>query len=570
MDLKDRKINAKFNVLAIICIILFCFAVSPVSLQNDTFYTIKIGEYITQNGIDMQDHFSWHKDLAYTYPHWAYDTGIYLIYHLGEITQIPNGGMLFVYISTVILACVLGIVIYLTTKKISKDNLISFLFTLLAMYLLKDFIAARAQLVTFILFVLTILFIEKFLESNKKRYLVYLVLIAIIIANVHVAVWPFFFVLFMPYIGEYIIACIIESNIIYKIKLYISKKKIDILEKKSLKEKNEDAKKIIEQKIVESQKEFELKKQEEEKKLEKAKQRRENPYKISVKKNKAVKWIILVMVMCVFTGLLTPLKDTPYTYLIKTMQGNTTKSISEHQPLTLFNNINMMLSFALVIGILIFTKLKVSLKDLFMVGGLMFLTFMSRRQASIFVLMVIPIFAKWIAELFETYDKGGTKKFAQLMQTWAGKIVTVLIIIICCLAIWAPKKNEKFVDDTKYPVEASNWILNNLDVENIRIYNEYNYGSYLLFKGIPVFIDSRADLYAPEFNKTEEKEGRDIFSDYINISSINLYYEDKFEEYDITHVVVLKKSKLNMFLSRNKDYKELYKDDRFVIYERNI
>ena len=159
MDLKDRKINAKFNVLAIICIILFCFAVSPVSLQNDTFYTIKIGEYITQNGIDMQDHFSWHKDLAYTYPHWAYDTGIYLIYHLGEITQIPNGGMLFVYISTVILACVLGIVIYLTTKKISKDNLISFLFTLVAMYLLKDFIAARAQLVTFILFVLTILFI---------------------------------------------------------------------------------------------------------------------------------------------------------------------------------------------------------------------------------------------------------------------------------------------------------------------------------------------------------------------------------------------------------------------------
>ena len=92
----------------------------------------------------------------------------------------------------------------------------------------------------------------------------------------------------------------------------------------------------------------------------------------------------------------------------------------------------------------------------------------------------------------------------------------------------------------------------------------------MLFKGIPVFIDSRADLYTPEFNKTEEKEGRDIFSDYINISSINLYYEDKFEEYDITHVVVLKRSKLNMFLSRNKDYKELYKDDRFVIYERNI
>ena len=37
-----------------------------------------------------------------------------------------------------------------------------------------------------------------------------------------------------------------------------------------------------------------------------------------------------------------------------------------------------------------------------------------------------------------------------------------------------------------------------------------------------MFIDSRADLYAPEFNKKgfPDGEGKDIFSDYINISSI--------------------------------------------------
>lgn len=34
----------------------------------------------------------------------------------------------------------------------------------------------------------------------------------------------------------------------------------------------------------------------------------------------------------------------------------------------------------------------------------------------------------------------------------------------------------------------------------MKIYNEYNYGSYLLFRGIPVFVDSRADLYTPQFN----------------------------------------------------------------------
>ena len=567
---EEKKINIKFNILAIICIILFCFAIAPITLQNDTYYTIKIGELITQNGIDMQDHFSWHEDLPYTYPHWAYDTGIYLIYHLGEITGIANGGMLFIYISTVVLACILGIVIYITNLKISKNNLISFIFTMVAMYLLKDFIAARAQLLTFILFMLTILFIEIFLKNNKKRYLLFLIIISIIIANVHSAVWPFFFVLFMPYVAEYLIASILELNIVSRVILGLKDVKVKKLEKELVKVKNENKKKLIEEKILNAQKDLKLQQEKEEKIIKASKEKREKPYKIEIKKNSAVKWLILVMLICAITGLLTPLGDTPYTYLIKTMQGNTTNSISEHQPLTLYNNKYMMIFFTLVIGILTFTKTKVTLKDLFMVVGLMYLSFMARRQTSLFILIVAPIFAKWIANIFDKYDKDGTKEFVKLVQTWIGKIITLLIVIVCCLAIWIPKKDNKFIDNTKYPVDASNWILENLNLEDIRLYNEYNYGSYLLFKGIPVFIDSRADLYAPEFNKTEEKKGRDIFSDYINTSAINNYYENKFEEYDITHVIVVKNAKLNMFLSRNAEYKELYQDDYFIIYERNV
>ena len=78
------------------------------------------------------------------------------------------------------------------------------------------------------------------------------------------------------------------------------------------------------------------------------------------------------------------------------------------------------------------------------------------------------------------------------------------------------------------------------------------------------FVKEQAN-YAPEFNK-----GEDIFSDFINISNINLYYEDKFEEYGITHVIVFKKAKLNLFLSRDNNYKQLYSDANFVLYERNI
>ena len=114
----NAKVKTVFSILAIISIILFCFSISPVTLQNDTFYTIKVGEHIVQNGIDMQDPFSWHEGLAYTYPHWLYDVGMYLIYQVG--------GMVGIYLSTVILACILGIVIYLINCKLSKNQLVSF------------------------------------------------------------------------------------------------------------------------------------------------------------------------------------------------------------------------------------------------------------------------------------------------------------------------------------------------------------------------------------------------------------------------------------------------------------
>ena len=54
--------------------------------------------------------------------------------------------------------------------------------------------------------------------------------------------------------------------------------------------------------------------------------------------------------------------------------------------------------------------------------------------------------------------------------------------------------DDSFVDESSYPVQACDYILENIDLENARFYNEYNYGSYMLFRGIPVFIDSRADL----------------------------------------------------------------------------
>lgn len=557
----DKKTKIKFNVLAIFVIVLFCFALTPKTLQNDTYYTIAIGEYIMENGIDMQDPFSWHEDLPYTYPHWLYDVGTYLVFEAGEAIGI--GGFTAIYIATVILAITLGIVVYYAMNKICKNQLVSFFITLGVMYLLKSFICARAQLVTYILFVLTILFIEQFIETKKKRYIVYLIIIPIIIANVHCAVWPFYFILYLPYIAEYIIAMLTGSNLYYKIAIKSNKRKV-----KKLTLKNKDQEKIdaITQKIETLQKEseeFEAKQR----------RRREQPYKIILKKEKCVKYLILVMIICIFTGLLTPLGDTPYTYLPKTMQGNTMENISEHLPLTLIDDIKTMVVIVLFLLILIFTDTKIKLRDLFMIAGLVLMAFMSRRQISMFVLIGGFVFAKLLVALIDKYDKGGAEQAVNAITTIWGKIITILLAILVAFTLYRGKINNPIVSTSSYPVKACDYILENVDIENMRIFNEYNYGSYLLYRGIPVFIDSRADLYTPEFNGTKneegEYEGRDIFTDYINTTNIARYYENTFKEYNITHVLIRKNTKLNMLLSRDKEhYKELYSDDNFIFYER--
>lgn len=553
----------KFNILAVVAIVIFCISLCPITLQNDTYYTIKIGEHIVNTKtVDMQDPFSWHENLPYTYPHWAYDVIIYLIYNAF--------GLMGIFISTIVLACILGVLMYFTNCKISKNKPISLLITIGAMYLMKDYIAARAQLVTFILLELAVLLIEKFLETKKVRNPIGIILISIAIANLHCAVWPFFFVIFLPYVAEYLIFTIIDAEPIYKVKQKIYDIRIKIYNKLLQKNKEkytEKLNKVIAKKeeSVEDHKRF----------IENQKSRRENPYRIKYEKNKATKWLILVMVICAFTGLLTPLGDTPYTYLYKTMQGNTTESISEHLPLTLINSKEILVTLVAVLAILLFTDTKIRLKDLFMLAGLALLMFMTRRQISMFVLFGSAIIAKLIADLFGKYDKRGLVEFENIMISTLGTIAVICIVALLAILEIRPKVDDKFVRESSYPVDAATYITENLDLKSIRLFNEYNYGSYLIFRGIPVFIDSRADLYAPEFNKVENSEdaelakGRDIFSDYIGASTISRYYENVFEKYNITHMILSKKSKLNMLVEKDDRYNQIYSDEYFVIYERN-
>jgi len=291
---------------------------------------------------------------------------------------------------------------------------------------------------------------------------------------------------------------------------------------------------------------------------------KKEPYKIVVKDNKNVIHLIGIMILAFAMGLLTPIGDTPYTYLINTMQGTTTQNISEHLPIILYNSIYALGFIVISVCLISFTKVKIRLSDLFLLGGLIFLTIMSRRQQSMMFFVGILVINKIVCQLIEKYDIDGVKEILKYLTSFIAKIIIYTVFIAYMIFALNKLKDVEIVSKDAYPIEAVEYIQENIDIEKMKLFNEYNFGSYILFKDIPVFIDSRADVYDPAFNGWED----DIFRDFINLSNASNDYEEKFEHYGITHLLIYRNSTLDKVLRLDTDYNELYKDEKFIIYER--
>ena len=493
----DKK--KKFKYMFMIWIAILIVGVVRKTLQNDTFYTIKIGELIINNGIDMMDHFSFHTGLAYTYPHWLYDVFIYFIYHYFGYTGI--------YISSMVLLYILLMIVFKINLKITNNCVMSALGVFLCMLAISGFATARAQLVSFILFGAEIYFIESYLKSGNKKNLIGLLLVSLIICNVHVAVWPFYFVVYLPYLAEYII-----TKICKKIKLKKENKFIKYLKSRMI-----------------------------------------------LEENKNIKYLFITMIVSLLTGLMTPIGLTPYTYFIKTFMGNSQKYILEHQMISWANSPFTLIIAVETIFFAFFSKAK--LRDLFMECGLVLMSIISVRHIALLALIGTICFVRIFTMFLDSYELS----MEPVLNFFNKKVVIIISFIIAIIGstlLFNYQNSKDYIDKEVYPVEAVKYIKENIDIDSMRIFNEYNFGSYLMLNNIPVFIDSRADLYTKQFSGLDY----DIFDDFYYI--IN-NYQEKFEFYKITHVLIYKKdSQFYETLKKDNNYEILYEDDYFCLFKK--
>jgi len=214
-----------------------------------------------------------------------------------------------------------------------------------------------------------------------------------------------------------------------------------------------------------------------------------------------------------------------------------------------------------IIG-MIFSNKRPSWTDILLFGGTAAAGLMSARNIPLFAVIAAPIVARYLLSSVEKTavyptlsGESSTNPPSRLMAAlnWL-----ILITVVFASLLWTVDKigrNETAVDE-QYPSRAVTY-LQESGLADQRGYNQYGWGGYLIWHGIPVFVDGRADVYG------------DVFLDYyMQTFKTTETWREPLDEYDIQYVLMAKNTPLTILLKESTDWHEAYNDDLAQIFIR--
>ena len=498
-------------IFSILMLFLVICAISPsYSIQNDTFYVIKIGEHFLDHGIDLVDHWAWSAQIEITYPHFLLNIILAVLYRTLGLDSI--------YVFVLLIGYLLALSMYYISEKVydmtvgKEDNslypLVGFLVSMIIMGIFPSFIVARSQLLTFPLWLWEMWFIIRLLNTGLKRYGAGIIVFSWLCALTHATAWYFTFILFIPFFATVYFT---------KLKKYLSSKNINL-----------DSVLYFEKIIFSTENECH-----------------------NVKKL----WVVLLLSYA--TGLLTPTRIC-YTSVFKIGGGNPVKYIAEFEPLSTSNAAVIFICVFLLVFLLLFFRVKCRLDFLFLFIGTFAMALISFRHVGL--LSSVSCYALFYV-IFDALRQIPTK----IRENRINSIVLFLLIPV--FALCGLKYNNfsyfTLLNPSWVSVDAMDYIEENYDTETLKLFNDYNFGAYMLFRDIPVFIDSRVNEYTKQFNPGLT---RDVFDDYVAVAKLQNNWRDVVTYYDFDGYFIQKTGPLFQYLSSCPDVELVWEDDNTAIF----
>lgn len=229
----------------------------------------------------------------------------------------------------------------------------------------------------------------------------------------------------------------------------------------------------------------------------------------------------------------------PYTNIFDTVMVN---FISEWQPTTLSNasHYPYFAFLVIILFIFLFSKKKIEFIDLALFGIVIVLGLKSIRfWGYTYIVMNYVIF-----NYIETrkVDKGTCTMLLVLSTLFMGLFISGIPMLM-------KEYKTKVLSDK---------LIETIKEENPkRLYNMYDYGGELVYNGIKVFVDGRADLYS-----------RYNLSDYSDISLLRGDYVKTIKKYKFDYFLVTKKYPIATYLNYSDDYEKVYEEKNIVLYTK--
>jgi hypothetical protein len=258
--------------------------------------------------------------------------------------------------------------------------------------------------------------------------------------------------------------------------------------------------------------------------------------------------LIYVLISCITASLINPHGYNLWLFSIKLSMDPAYKNIQEWQPPTSLIDTSMIFIFiTMVVLFLACRKNKADLMLYVLSLVTLFGTMTSSRHFIYFVIVWVMLLAQLVGKL-----------------EFTKRIMSVIVILLAAVFViklftldWQSYNPRLLAEKAGWPVQAVDWLEEN-HVE--RIFNSYNWGGYLIYREIPVFIDGRADMY--HMTGTED----DVFMDYIKFNNFELPPEDILQKYNVKFILLPSEAWQIHYLEKC-GWSEAYKDDIATVLE---
>lgn len=516
-EAKDKQLSEK--ILKIINKVVMFLPFLSLFMMNwrtdsDTYWIIKTGEYICKNGIPTKDFLTFHTNMDLVVQQWLSDIIFYKLYSLMG------------FLGPMLLVLVMYMVFLLLFRKlcleISNKPIVASVATFIAGIAMPAFMVTRPQIFTYSIILIELICLEKFIKDGKYKHLCVLPILSVLVVNLHASMWTMLFIVLLPFLANAL------------------------------------------------------------------------PIKIkgkSIACCKIMPLIITAVIMAVF-GLITPYGVKGLTFIFTTSVGDKVNDlIGELNPLTFSFDISAisdwMELFAILCIYLFYKKGKTNIRYVLLTAGTAIMMLMYIKLTPYFIICAIPSTLKYIDNIdfrgiFENLmkkdqeaNKNKNKKESKgLIKATVALIFVFIALIVGTLGSGMYNEASNYVkyNGTNKSMQrldtAIDAMQNDIDENNVtdlRLFNGFNIGGYLEFKGYTTYIDARADSFIEEAN-----HDFDYLTEYFKVVDGKKNYKKVFNKYNFNYALIEKKSEKPLYVNLKNDnnYELIFKNKEYAVFKK--